>query len=106
MKITCEASIDLDANRKIWITGVADDVPEEHAGKLGSELVQATTANACAALGQATERLGIEPIDPGAEIARAAGASPLPASERRKHPGDPESMRAFGEDEGDDPLTS
>jgi hypothetical protein len=92
IEIKVECAIDIDENRRVWIRGGAPECPVEHAGKLGSELVEAVTANACAALGHAVEELGVAVDQDAAKIvaaARASSGAQVPASERPKRPEDP-----------------
>lgn len=99
MKLTAEISIDLDANRKIWITGSAEDVEPGDVSQVQQALQEQVTAQGLAAYSVAgpPKPMSAEQV---MEAARASAAVPQgDPSERRPRPEDPESMRTFGEDE-------
>jgi hypothetical protein len=91
MRLRAEASIDIDANRKIWISGFAEDVSAEDAPEISKALTESVTEQALSA----HEAVGL-PVQ-SAEALLESIRSGDPA-DRRPRPEDPESMRAFGDD--------
>jgi len=100
MKIRVEASVDLDANRKVWIHGEAEDFEPEQLEETAQTLAQAVTDQALGAYTRAAAALGIVPLS--AEAVMASAGLRTPPSERRPRPEDPESMRTFGDDDDED----
>lgn len=103
MIIRVEIGIDIDAKRKIWLQADASPVKPEDAEQISAALIEGVTTQALAV--QAVQEQRVE-VDPAASAvvaaARASGPQEPPPSQRRPRPEDPESMRAFGEDEDDD----
>lgn len=104
MKLTAEASIDVDENRKIWIMGNAEDVQPDEVADTARALIDSVTANAIAANGQVGNPLASAPsVDPAAAaiVSKAAkqDAQPLAPSQRPKRPDDPATMQTFGDED-------
>lgn len=83
MVVKIEVAIDLDENRRVWVSGDATPVEPESIAAVASALAENVTAQALAAY-QVTK-----PPPTAAEVVAAAKAKP--------------DMRSFGEENDDDP---
>lgn len=100
MILKIETAIDLDANRKVWITGETDVEDPEDFAEAASALAEAVANQALTTYGKAGADIGV--VAPSAEAILASAASMVPPSQRPKRPDDPPTMRAFGEDDDED----
>lgn len=57
IKITAEASFDLDERRKVWIALTADEVPVDSAPAVAAAVVEGVTVQAAQAYAQAAARI-------------------------------------------------
>jgi hypothetical protein len=98
-----EIGIDVDPKRKIWLVG---DVGKVELSELKEAAIAVTEAITLQALTARAIAMGDVEVDEDAakivEMARKAAADQVPPSERRPRPEDPESMRAFGEDDDEE----
>ena len=103
MRLEAEATIDIDANRKIWIHIFADGVEADQVEQVAPTLAEQVTAQALAAHEHASQKLSIAPS--AAAVLSSVGSghpSGLSPSERPPRPEDPETMRTFGDPDPDE----
>lgn len=91
MILKAEASIDIDVNRKIWITGSAEGIEPENVQEVAEALAESVVGQAL----EAHKAIGLPVATPEDILAAARVGDP---ADRRPRPEDPPSMRAFGDD--------
>jgi len=97
MKLSAEISIDLDDNRKVWITGTAEGVEPADVAQVQEALQENVTAQGLAAYNMVGPQLP-QAMTPEQVIEAARAASPTDPAERKPRPEDPDSMKTFGDD--------
>jgi hypothetical protein len=98
MNLRCEVSIDIDPNRKIWITGSAGPVEPGQVTDVAAALTESVTSQAL----EAHKAMGMPVGNADAVLAAARAGDP---SERKPRPEDKASMATFGEEEEDEDAT-
>ena len=97
MKVKAEIAIDIDSNRRIWLTAEAEPVEPENIAVVSTALNESLADQALAIYEKARIK-----FEPEAAAIVAAAARRGEGSKRRPRPEDPESMRTFGPDDDED----
>jgi hypothetical protein len=95
MKCSAEISIDIDANRKIWITGTAEGVEPGDVAQVQEALQEQVTVQGLAAYNHVTP----QPMTAEQVVEAARAASTTDPADRRPREDDPATMRTFGDDD-------
>ncbi len=64
MRLTSEITIDIDANRRIWLQASADDVGEDDVPKVSSALAEAVSKQGLGTWETVSRAVGIKPPGP------------------------------------------